>query len=75
MNGHLTILDGQCCKLACDFTLGLMLADKHLRLQRCHMDKEHIKGAADNVVVKTKEVAWHATGNNKLETDGKVDQV
>jgi uncharacterized protein YjbJ (UPF0337 family) len=39
------------------------------------MDKEHVKGAADNVVGKTKEVAGHVTGNRKLETEGKADQV
>ena len=39
------------------------------------MDKEHVKGAVDKAVGKTKEVAGHATGNKKLETEGKVDQV
>ena len=39
------------------------------------MDKEHVKGATDNVVGKTKEVAGHVTGNRKLETEGKADQV
>ena len=39
------------------------------------MDKEHVKGAIDNVVGKTKEVAGHVTGNKKLETEGKIDQV
>jgi uncharacterized protein YjbJ (UPF0337 family) len=39
------------------------------------MDKEHVKGAADNVAGKTKELAGHVTGNKKLETEGKVDQV
>jgi uncharacterized protein YjbJ (UPF0337 family) len=38
------------------------------------MDKEHVKGATDNVVGKTKEVARHVTGNKNLETEGKVDQ-
>jgi len=38
------------------------------------MDKEHVKGAADKVAGKTKEVVGHVTGN-KLETEGKVDQV
>src|ERR1700722_15839272 len=38
------------------------------------MDKEHVKGAADKVVGKTKEVAGHVTGDRKLETEGKVDQ-
>ena len=38
------------------------------------MDKEHVKGAADKVVGKTKEVAGHVTGDRKLEAEGKVDQ-
>jgi uncharacterized protein YjbJ (UPF0337 family) len=33
-----------------------------------------VKGAADNVAGKTKQVAGHVTGNKKLETKGKVDQ-
>jgi uncharacterized protein YjbJ (UPF0337 family) len=39
------------------------------------MDKEHVKGAADKVVGKTKEVAGHAVGSKKLEAEGKADQV
>jgi uncharacterized protein YjbJ (UPF0337 family) len=39
------------------------------------MDKEHVKGAADNVAGKVKEVAGQVTGNRTLETEGKVDQV
>ena len=39
------------------------------------MDGEHVRGATDNVVGKTKEVAGHVTGNRKLETEGKLDQV
>ena len=39
------------------------------------MDKEHVKGAADKVVGKTEEVAGHVSGDRKLETKGKVDQV
>jgi uncharacterized protein YjbJ (UPF0337 family) len=38
------------------------------------MDKEHVKGATDKAVDKTKEVAGHVTGNEKLETEGKADQ-
>jgi uncharacterized protein YjbJ (UPF0337 family) len=38
------------------------------------MDKEHVKGAADTVVGKTKEVVGHVTGNKKLEIEGKIDQ-
>ena len=39
------------------------------------MDKEHVKGAADNIGGKAKEVAGHVTGNRRLETKGKIDQV
>lgn len=39
------------------------------------MDNEHVKGATDTVIGKTKEAAGHVTGNKKLETEGKVDQV
>lgn len=38
------------------------------------MDKEHVKGAVNNAVGKTKEAVGHAVGNKKLETKGKVDQ-
>ena len=38
------------------------------------MDKEHVKGAADKVVGKAKEVAGHVTGDKTLETKGKADQ-
>ena len=38
------------------------------------MDKEHVKGAEDRVVGKSKEVAGRVTGNKKLETEGKIDQ-
>ena len=39
------------------------------------MNEQHVKGAADKVAGKAKEVAGHVTGNKKLETEGKVDQV
>jgi uncharacterized protein YjbJ (UPF0337 family) len=39
------------------------------------MDKEHVRGATDNVVGKTKEAAGRVTGNKKLESAGKADQV
>jgi uncharacterized protein YjbJ (UPF0337 family) len=32
------------------------------------MDKEHVKGAIDKAVGKTKEAAGNAAGNEKLET-------
>jgi uncharacterized protein YjbJ (UPF0337 family) len=38
------------------------------------MDEEHVKGAVDDAVGKTKEAAGHAVGSKKLETEGKVDQ-
>ena len=38
------------------------------------MDKEHVKGAVENAVGKTKEEVGHAVGNKKLESEGKVDQ-
>ena len=38
------------------------------------MDKEHVKGAVDNAVGKTKEAVGHAVGSKKLETKGKIDQ-
>jgi uncharacterized protein YjbJ (UPF0337 family) len=36
------------------------------------MNEAHVKGAADH---ETKEAAGRVTGNKKLETQGKVDQV
>jgi uncharacterized protein YjbJ (UPF0337 family) len=39
------------------------------------MDKEHAKGAIDSLVGKTKEAAGRATGNRKLEIEGKAQQV
>jgi uncharacterized protein YjbJ (UPF0337 family) len=38
------------------------------------MNKEHVKGAIDNIEGKTKEVAGHVIGNKKLEVEGKLDQ-
>ena len=38
------------------------------------MDKEHVKGAVDKAVGKTKEVIGRAVGSKKVETEGKVDQ-
>jgi uncharacterized protein YjbJ (UPF0337 family) len=38
------------------------------------MDKEHVKGAADDVKGKAKETTGHVFGDNKLEQEGKVDQ-
>jgi uncharacterized protein YjbJ (UPF0337 family) len=39
------------------------------------MDKEHMKSAADKVSGAAKEAAGKATGNKKLEAEGKVDKV
>jgi len=39
------------------------------------MNEQHAKGAADRVAGKIKEFAGRVTGNKKLETEGKVDQV
>jgi uncharacterized protein YjbJ (UPF0337 family) len=38
------------------------------------MNEQHAKGAADRVAGKIKEFAGRVTGNEKLETKGKVDQ-
>jgi uncharacterized protein YjbJ (UPF0337 family) len=38
------------------------------------MDKEHLKGAADKVSGATKEAVGKATGNKKLEAEGKYDK-
>ena len=39
------------------------------------MDKDRIKGAAEQAKGKVKEVAGKVTGDSKLETEGKADQV
>jgi uncharacterized protein YjbJ (UPF0337 family) len=39
------------------------------------MNEQHVKGAVDKAIGKTKEAAGRVTGNRKLETEGKVDQV
>jgi uncharacterized protein YjbJ (UPF0337 family) len=39
------------------------------------MEKEHVTGAAEKVKGKIKEVTGHITGNDKLENEGKLDQV
>ncbi len=39
------------------------------------MNDEHVKGAAEKGGGKIKEAAGHVTGDKKLETEGKVDQV
>ena len=39
------------------------------------MNEQYLKGAADKVTGKIKEFAGRVTGNKKLETKGKVDQL
>jgi uncharacterized protein YjbJ (UPF0337 family) len=39
------------------------------------VDKEHVKGIADDVKGKATEAVGHAFGDKKLEAEGKVDQV
>jgi uncharacterized protein YjbJ (UPF0337 family) len=39
------------------------------------MDKEHVKGVADDVKGKVKEATGHVFGDKKLEQEGKLDQV
>jgi uncharacterized protein YjbJ (UPF0337 family) len=39
------------------------------------MDKDRIKGSAEQAKGKVKEVAGKATGDSKLETEGQADQV
>jgi uncharacterized protein YjbJ (UPF0337 family) len=38
------------------------------------MDKERIKGAYEKAKGSVKEAIGHATGDEKLETEGKVDK-
>lgn len=39
------------------------------------MNNEHVKGAVDKGEGKIKEAVGHVTGDRKLESEGKVDQV
>ncbi|MGH9806123.1 MAG: CsbD family protein [Terriglobia bacterium] len=39
------------------------------------MNKDRIQGSAEQAKGKVKEVAGKATGDSKLETEGKADQV
>ena len=39
------------------------------------MDKDRIKGSAEHVKVKMKEVAGKVAGDSKLESEGVADQV
>jgi uncharacterized protein YjbJ (UPF0337 family) len=40
-----------------------------------HMDKDRIKGSAEQAKGKVKEVAGKVLGDSKLESEGKGDQV
>jgi uncharacterized protein YjbJ (UPF0337 family) len=44
-------------------------------MQRWTMDKEHVKGVADDVKGKVKEGTGRVFGDKKLEQEGKLDQV
>jgi uncharacterized protein YjbJ (UPF0337 family) len=44
-------------------------------LKEILMDKDRIKGSAEQVKGKVKEVAGKVTGDSKLEGEGKADQV
>lgn len=39
------------------------------------MDKEHVKGAIDTTIGRTKEVTGNTIGNQHLVAEGQVDQV
>jgi uncharacterized protein YjbJ (UPF0337 family) len=38
------------------------------------MDKEHLKGAADKVTGAVKDAAGKATGDKKMQAEGKIDK-
>jgi uncharacterized protein YjbJ (UPF0337 family) len=39
-----------------------------------NMDSEHVKGAADKVKGAIKDTVGKATGDQKLQTEGKIDK-
>jgi uncharacterized protein YjbJ (UPF0337 family) len=39
-----------------------------------NVDREHMKGAADKVKGAIKDSAGKVTGDNKLQTEGKIDK-
>jgi uncharacterized protein YjbJ (UPF0337 family) len=49
----------------------ILLAAKN---RRKHMNKQHIKGAVDKAKGAVKEALGKATGDEKLQTEGKVDK-
>lgn len=46
-----------------------------MTIQETKMDKDRIKGAAEQAKGKVKEVAGKITGDSKTEAEGKADQV
>jgi uncharacterized protein YjbJ (UPF0337 family) len=40
-----------------------------------HMDKEHVKGAADKTKGSVKDAVGGLTGDTKMQTEGKMDKV
>ena len=73
-------LSGQDCTQARDIavrqTIPALMPPTGISIaQRCHMNEQHMKGTADKLAGKIKEFAGRVTGNKKLETKGKVDQL
>jgi uncharacterized protein YjbJ (UPF0337 family) len=52
----------------------IALLSHHSRKGMRHMDKDRIKGSAQQLKGKVKEVAGKATGDAKLEAEGKVEK-
>jgi uncharacterized protein YjbJ (UPF0337 family) len=46
-----------------------------ITIQETQMDKDRIKGSAEQAKGKVKEVAGKITGDSKTEAEGKADQV
>jgi uncharacterized protein YjbJ (UPF0337 family) len=44
-------------------------------VQEAAMDKDRVKGSATNMGGKAKEAAGKMTGDSKLQSEGKMDQV
>jgi uncharacterized protein YjbJ (UPF0337 family) len=65
--------------LPCSYHLDLTLSNPdqetvHPKEPMWAMDKEHVKGAVDNAVGKTKEVIGQMFGDKQLEVEGQLDQ-
>jgi uncharacterized protein YjbJ (UPF0337 family) len=54
---------------------GRFLGDGRSNIQEHSMDKDRVKGAANQAKGKIKEVAGNVTGDAKLQTEGVADQV